>query len=189
MLGQSRLLKGYALGPKRKTNVIVHQLSLRQCSFTNWRTAFLLVSLPPLALSLFAQVANDTVLNEPQWAPPPTFSACNAMDCVIGPAEVKLQTRITSRKSKDKYWIRAGLSHKRRQTEGEREPGWKSSKLGQRTSESLTTHSENQRRVVVNHAGHLRVQCTEVVMEQSCLEFIWSCHAVPGPLSVISLWD
>uniref|UniRef100_A0A674P8H7 Uncharacterized protein n=1 Tax=Takifugu rubripes TaxID=31033 RepID=A0A674P8H7_TAKRU len=58
------------------------------------------------------------------------------------------------------------------QTEGEREPGWKSSKLGQRTSESLTTHSENQRRVVVNHAGHLRVQCTEVVMEQSCLEFI-----------------
>lgn len=133
MLGQSRLLKGYALGPKRKTNVIVHRLSLRQCSFANWWTAFLLVSLPPLALSLFAQVANDTVLNEPQWAPPPTFSACNAVDCVIGPAEAKLQTRITSRKSKDKYWIRAGLSHKRRQTEGEREPGWKSSKLGQRT--------------------------------------------------------
>lgn len=181
MLGQSCLLKGYALGPKRKTNVIVHRLSLRQCSFANWWMAFLLVSLPPLALSLFAQVANDTVLNEPQWAPP--------LHALIGPAEAKLQARITSRMSKDKYWIRAGHSHKQRQTEGEREPGWKSSKLGQRTSENLTTHSENQRRVVENRAGHLRVQCTEIVMEQSCLEFIWSCHAVPGPLSVISLWD
>lgn len=104
MLGQSCLLKGYALGPKRKTNVIVHRLSVCQWSFTNWWTAFLLVSLPPLALALFAQVANDTVLNEPP--PPPKIKknpACNAVDCVMENMEAKLQTRITSRKSKEKY--------------------------------------------------------------------------------------
>lgn len=49
--------KERSLGPKRKTNVIVHWLSLRQPSLTNWLSVSLPISPPPLSLSLPASLS------------------------------------------------------------------------------------------------------------------------------------
>lgn len=51
-LSQSCVQKECSLGPKRKTNVIVHWLSLCQPSLTNWFLVSLPVSPPPLSLCL-----------------------------------------------------------------------------------------------------------------------------------------
>lgn len=70
-LRQSCVQKERSLGPKRKTNVIVHRLSLCQSPPSPiglWPPYQFLSHLTLSLLALFAQVDSDTVLNEP---PPP----------------------------------------------------------------------------------------------------------------------
>lgn len=56
--------EGALVGPKRKTNVIVHWLSLCQTSLTNWFLVSLPVSPPPFSLSLLPR---DSVCSGGQW--------------------------------------------------------------------------------------------------------------------------
>lgn len=89
-LRQSYVQKEHSLGPKRKTNVIVHRLSLCQPSLTNWLMVSLPVSLPPHSLSA-CSVCSGGQWHSSKWGPvqprtPPSrllLSARMAIDCVI----------------------------------------------------------------------------------------------------------
>lgn len=65
---QSYVQKEHSLGPKRKTNVIVHWLSLRQPSLTNWLMVSLPVSLPPHSLSA-CSVCSGGQWHSSKWGP------------------------------------------------------------------------------------------------------------------------
>lgn len=131
-LRQSWVQKECSFGPRRKTNVIVHWLSLCQPSLTNWFPVPLPVSPPPRSLwfpkPVFAQVDSDTVLNEPQSSP----SARMAVDCVIDSESrgacrefgVEAPTWGSlwmgrNRKQQDKHWEEQRNGGKMQRTEGD----------------------------------------------------------------------
>lgn len=157
-----------------------------------WRLSYWFLS----RLSLSLCVCSGGQWHSSKWAPvvcpphPSSSSACIAVDCDIEPAEHSVM-KLHKHRLKEKQRLREGISNKQATREkgswGGRRVDWNKAQPRTRWWGDLTTHSENQRRERVNRIGRLGVRCTEVVMKQSCLEFIWSCHAVLGPLSVISL--
>lgn len=128
-LRHSCVKKERLLGPKRKTNVIVHWLSLCQPSLTNWFLVSLPVSPPPLSPSLsllpLDSVCSGGQWHSSEWAPVVPPSARMVVDCHQVRVRRGLQRAGSWSSNPGSFWLGGSRKSREKQWEEQNKNGEK----------------------------------------------------------------